>query len=87
MDLVVGAKKVIVAMLHAQNGAPKILRQCRLPYTAVGVVSMIVTEMGVMDITPEGIVLKEFNPAYTPEEIQGYTEATLHISPDLKKMI
>ncbi|MDF2656709.1 MAG: CoA transferase subunit, partial [Bacillota bacterium] len=53
MDLVVGAKKVIIAMQHTQKGAHKILKECRLPYTAVGVVDMIITEMGVMEIRPE----------------------------------
>lgn len=87
MDLVVGAKKVIVAMQHTQKGAHKILDECRLPYTAVGVVDMIVTEMGVMEITKEGIVLTELNPEYSVEQIQEATEANLIISDDLKEMI
>ena len=83
MDLVVGAKKVIIAMQHTQKGAHKILKECRLPYTAVGVVDMIITEMGVMEITPEGIVLTEINEGYTIEEVQAATEAELMISPEL----
>ena len=86
MDLVVGAKKVIVAMQHTQKGAHKILDECKLPYTAVGVVNMIVTEMGVMEITKEGIVLTELNPDYSVEQIQEATEANLIISPNLKEM-
>ena len=86
MDLVVGAKKVIIAMQHTQKGAHKILKECRLPYTAVGVVDMIITEMGVMEITPEGIVLTELHPDYTVAQIQEATEAKLIISPDLKPM-
>lgn len=86
MDLVVGAKKVIIAMQHTQKGAHKILKECRLPYTAVGVVDLIITEMGVMGITPEGILLKELHPDYTLEQIQAATEAELIISPDLKPM-
>lgn len=86
MDLVVGAKKVIIAMQHTQKGAHKILKECRLPYTAVGVVDMIITEMGVMEITPEGIVLTELHPDYTVEQIQEATEAKLIISPDLRPM-
>lgn len=86
MDLVVGAKKVIVAMEHTQKGAPKILKKCTLPLTAKGQVDMIVTEMGVMDITPEGIVLREYNPEFTVEQIQAATEAKLIISDDLKPM-
>ncbi len=83
MDLVVGAKKVIVAMEHTQKGSPKILKECTLPLTAKNQVNMIVTEMGVMDVTPEGIVLREF----TVEEIQAATEAKLIISDDLKPMV
>jgi len=84
MDLVVGAKKVIIAMQHTQKGAHKILKECRLPYTAVGVVDMIITEMGVMEITPEGILLTELHPDFTVEQIQEATEAELIISPNLK---
>ena len=87
MDLVVGARKVIVAMKHTQKGSPKILKECTLPLTAKGQVNMIVTEMGVMEITPEGIVLTEYNPEFTVEEIQAATEAQLIISPDLKPMV
>ena len=86
MDLVVGAKKVIIAMQHTQKGAHKILKECRLPYTAVGVVDMIITEMGVMEITKEGIVLTELHPDYTVEQVQAATEAELIISPNLKPM-
>jgi len=87
MDLVVGAKKVIIAMQHTQKGAHKILKECRLPYTAVGVVNMIITEMGVMEITPEGILLTELHPDFTVEQIQEATEAELIISPNLKPML
>lgn len=86
MDLVVGAKKVIIAMQHTQKGAHKILKECRLPYTAVKVVDMVITEMGVMEITPEGILLTELHPDYTIEQIREATEAELIVSPDLKPM-
>ena len=86
MDLLVGAKKVIVAMEHTAKGNPKIKEKCTLPYTAVNCVDMIITEMGVMDITPEGIVLKEINPEFTVEEVQAATLAKLIIAPDLKPM-
>jgi len=86
MDLVVGAKKVIVAMTHTQKGAPKILKKCTLPYTALGVVDMIITEMGVMEVTPEGLVLTELHPDFTKEQVQEATEAKLIISPNLKPM-
>ncbi len=86
MDLLVGAKKVIVAMQHTSNGKPKILKKCSLPFTAVNEVDMIVTELGVMEITPQGILLTEIAPGVTVEEIQAVTEATLIISENLKNM-
>ena len=87
MDLVVGAKKVIIAMQHTQKGAHKILKECKLPYTAVGVVDMIITEMGVMELTKDGIVLTELHPDYTVELVREATEAELIISPNLKPML
>ena len=87
MDLVVGAKRVILTMEHTQKGAPKILKSCTLPLTAAGQVNMIITEMGVMEITPEGIVLTEKHPEFMVEDIQAATEAKLIISPNLKSMI
>lgn len=86
MDLVVGAKKVIVAMEHTAKGSHKILKQCNLPLTAAGQVNLIITEMGVMEITPEGILLKEIADGITVEDIQAATEAKLIISPELKTM-
>ncbi|MCI8645928.1 MAG: 3-oxoacid CoA-transferase subunit B [Firmicutes bacterium] len=86
MDLVVGAKKVVISMLHTQKGKPKILKECTLPYTALGVVDMIITEMGVMEVTPEGILLTELHPDYSLEDIQAATGCELIVSPDLKAM-
>ena len=86
MDLVVGAKRVIVAMEHTQKGNFKIMKECTLPLTAAHQVNMIITEMGVMDITPEGIVLKEINPEFTVDQVQEATEAKLIIAKDLKPM-
>jgi len=86
MDLLVGAKKVILAMEHTAGGAHKILKKCTLPLTAAGQVNLIVTEMGVMEITPDGIVLKEIHPEFTVEEVQAQTEAKLIISKDLAPM-
>ena len=80
------ADKVILAMEHTAKGAPKILKKCTLPLTAKGSVNMIVTEMGVMEITPEGIVLTEINPEFTVEQVQAATEAHLIVSKDLKPM-
>ncbi|MDD6058533.1 MAG: 3-oxoacid CoA-transferase subunit B [Clostridiales bacterium] len=86
MDLVVGAKKVIIAMLHTQKGQHKILDKCTLPLTAQKCVDMIVTEMGVMEVTSEGIVVTELHPDYTKEDIQAATGCKLTFAPDLKVM-
>jgi len=86
MDLVVGAKKVIVAMTHTAKGNIKIFKECSLPLTAKGQVNMIITEMGVMEVTPKGLLLKEINPEYTVEEVQKFTDAKLIIPEDLKEM-
>jgi acetate CoA/acetoacetate CoA-transferase beta subunit len=86
MDLVVGAKKVIIAMQHTQKGAHKILDECTLPYTAINVVDLIITEMGVMEVTPDGLVLNEIHPDFTLEQVQEATECKLIVSPDLKPM-
>ncbi len=86
MDLVTGAKKVIIAMTHTSRGNVKILEECTLPLTAKSQVDMIVTEMGVMKITDKGIVLIEKNPEFTVEEVQKVTFAKLIISDDMKEM-
>ncbi|MCI6011850.1 MAG: 3-oxoacid CoA-transferase subunit B [Firmicutes bacterium] len=86
MDLVTGAKKVIVAMLHTQKGAPKILKECTLPYTALHCVDMIITEMGVMRVTEKGIVLDEIHSDYSVEDVQNATGCNLIISEHLSPM-
>lgn len=86
MDLVAGARKVIVVSMHTQKGAPKILEKCTLPLTAEKCVSMIITEMGVMEVTPEGIVVKELHPDFTKEDIQAATGCKLIFADDLKPM-
>ncbi|MBP9018310.1 MAG: 3-oxoacid CoA-transferase subunit B [Rikenellaceae bacterium] len=87
MDLITGAKRVIVAMEHTAKGAPKILERCTLPLTAAGKVNMIITEMGVMHILPEGkIMLTEINPEFSVEDVQQATGAKLIISDNLIKM-
>lgn len=86
MDLVAGAKKVIVAMEHTAKGEPKILKKCTLPLTAEGEVDLIVTDMGVIEVTPNGLLLTELAPETTVEEVINATEAELKISENLKVM-
>ena len=86
MDLLSGAKKVIVAMEHTAKGAHKLLRECTLPISAVNAVDLIVTEMGVIEVTQEGFVLVEQNTDYTLDEIKAATGAPLIISAALKQM-
>ncbi len=86
MDLVVGAKRVIVAMEHTAKGAHKILKKCQLPLTAAKQVNTIITEMGVIEVTSEGLVLTEIAEEYTVEDVQAATEAKLIISKELKTM-
>jgi 3-oxoacid CoA-transferase subunit B len=87
MDLVAGARRVIIAMEHTtKEGAPKILKKCTLPLTGMKVVNTIVTEMALIDVTPQGLVLREVAPGLTPEDVQKATEAALTVSPALKTM-
>ena len=84
MDLCAGCPEVIIVMLHTQKGAHKILKECTLPLTAEKCVSKIITEMGVMEVTEEGIVVTELHPDFTKEDIQAATGCELKFSPDLK---
>jgi acetate CoA/acetoacetate CoA-transferase beta subunit len=86
MDLVVGARKVIVAMEHTVKGTPKILKKCRLPFTARECVDMIITEMGVFKIGEDGLLLAEYNPEYSLDDIRAATEADFVAAEDLKKI-
>lgn len=86
MDLLSGAKRVILAMEHTAKGNHKILKECTLPLTAANAVNLIITEMGVMEVTPEGLLLKEYNQVFTIEEIKAATGCNLIIADDLKPM-
>ena len=87
MDLLSGAKKVIVAMEHTAKGNHKLLKECTLPLTAINAVDMIITEMGVIEVTPVGFVLIEQNPDFSIDEIKAATGAELIISESLKPMV
>lgn len=85
MDLVTGAKKVIIAMEHcARDGSPKILKQCTLPLTAANQIDLIVTEKAVIEATEDGLILKEIQPGSSLEDILSSTEAELIIPDELK---
>ena len=86
MDLVAGARRVIIAMEHTAKGQAKILKKCRLPLTGMKVVDTIVTEMAYMKVTSTGLVLEEVAPGLTADDVQAATEASLVVSPSLKEM-
>ncbi|MGE0789700.1 MAG: CoA transferase subunit B [Sandaracinaceae bacterium] len=87
MDLVVGAKRVVVITTHTnKNGSPKILRECKLPITGLGVVNRIITDLALIDVTKDGLVLRELAPGVSATEVQEQTEPGLKVAEDLKEI-
>jgi len=87
MDLAVGAKRVIIAMEHAtKDGKPKIVKQCTAPLTARECVDLIITDLAVIEVSPEGLLLKEIAPGWSVAEVQALTEPRLIVAPDLKEI-
>ena len=86
-DLAFCAKRVIALMtISTKEGEPKIVRECTSPLTAPTCVHQIITDVGVLDVTPEGLVLREIVPGWTPEEVQALTPVPLIVPPDLREM-
>ncbi len=87
VDLAIGAKRVVVLMSHvAPDGSSKIVNRCTYPLTAKECVSLVITDMAVIEVTGDGLVLKEIAPGFSPDEIQQATEPRLIISPDMKEI-
>ena len=87
MDLVSATKKVIVAMEHTtRSGEPRIVKECTNPLSGRGVVSMIITNLAVIKVTPEGLLLKEVAPSVTPEDVQAVTGPRVKLAEDLREM-
>jgi 3-oxoacid CoA-transferase subunit B len=84
MDLVAGVRRVVVLMEHTAGGKPKLLRECTLPLTGAQVVNMVITDLGVFEVAPDGLVLLEVAPGVTLEELRAKTEAGFRPHPDLK---
>jgi 3-oxoacid CoA-transferase B subunit len=86
MDLAVGAKRVYIIMEHTtRDGKPRLVERCSLPLTAVGVVKLVSTNLGLFEVTESGFVMREIEPGYTPEEVQALTAANLDIPSDLRE--
>jgi len=87
MDLACGVKRVVVLMQHVTaSGEPRIVKQCTYPLTARGVVDTIITDVAVIEVGKEGLIVKEIAPGWTPEEVQSLTEPKLMVAPDLREI-
>ena len=87
MDLCTGAKKCIVCMEHTAKGNPKIFEKCRLPLTASHCVNKIITEMCVLEVTPDGLLMTEINPEFSVEDVKAATAAPVAVAENLKSMV
>lgn len=86
MDLAVGAKNVFLLLEHTtRDGKPRLVERCALPVTAIGVVGLVATNLGLFQVTDAGFLMREIAPGYTPEEVQALTGANLAIAPDLRE--
>ncbi len=85
MDLVAGVPRVVVLMEHTAGGKPKLLKQCTLPLTGTRVVNLVITDLGVLDVTDDGLVLVDLAPGVSVEELRSKTEASFRIHPDLQR--
>ena len=83
MDLVAGVRRVVVVMEHTAGGKPKLLHRCNLPLTGQGVVNLVVTDLGVFDVTPQGFVLSDLAPGVTVDQVRAQTEAAIAVNPAL----
>jgi 3-oxoacid CoA-transferase B subunit len=87
MDIAVGARRLIVCMEHnAKDGAPKVVKECSYPVTAIECVKTIITDLAVIDVTPAGLVLREVAPGFTAAEVQQFTEPRLIVSENVQEM-
>jgi 3-oxoacid CoA-transferase B subunit len=85
MDLAACARRVFIVLEHTtRDGKPRLLKRCRLPITAPGVVTLVATDLGLFAVTPDGFVLREYAPGWTPDDIQNVTEARLIVPQDVQ---
>ncbi len=88
MDLAAGSRELLVLMMHTvKDGSPRIVKQCTFPLTAKNCVKRIFTNLGVIEVTEDGLVLKEIASGWSPEEIQALTEPQMIVAPDLKEIV
>ena len=86
MDLAVGAKNVFLLLEHTtRDGRPRLVERCSLPVTAVGVVSLVATDLGLFEVTEQGFLMREIAPGFTPDEVQALTAAPLTLAPTLRE--